>query len=279
MSTPRHRLPPLPKTIRSLTNDEARALDQRLPAARVSVANCVTCHGQKVFRWRDADGQPAEYDCPCIDQYLLHRWLSFKGILKNYQRLGWGDLSGIPDETLLPPLDYVDKRQAYMDAGIGIVFTGGRGNGKTMLANLLLKRMIAEGEDIYATTFSDMVDNFAGGWQDREQARWFDRTVRNAGVLFIDDLGRERGKGRPGNVGENMLETVVRSRVGSNQPTIITTNLTEDEIHKGYGDHVISLLTERSIIVEVNGADRRDEIRLRTLDEVRLGLTRPVVLS
>lgn len=280
MSSQRHQLPPLPKTIRTLTNDESRALNFRFPDSQKTVEDCQTCLGRKTFRWWSPDRtEIVEYDCNCVDQYLLHRWLSHRGILKSYQRLGWGDLfNGLSEDVVAAIGDYVEHRQGYVNAGVGIIFTGTKGNGKTMLANLLLKQMIAEGENVYATTFSDMIDLFAGGWQDREQSRWFERTVRNAGVLFIDDLGRERNKG-PASVGENMLETIARARVGNSQPMIITTNMPEEEIHKGYGDHVLSLLSERSVIIKVTGDDRRVQTHQRLLDEVRQGLCRPVTLT
>ncbi len=279
MSSPDHlQLPPIPAIVRPLTNDQSAALNARIPAAHLTVAACVTCHGKKVFTWRDDQGNPAVYDCPCADQYLLARWLMNSGIMLNYARLGWSDLIHLSDDTIAGVMDYFEHREAYISAGIGLILHGEtRGTGKTMLAMLLLKQMLAEGIGVYATTFSDMIDSFASGWQEREQSRWFSRTVRSAPVLYIDDLGRERNKGI-GSVGENMLETVTRSRVASNQPTIITTNYSPEDIHKGYGGHTMSLISERSMMVEVKGKDLRPEVRQRTLDEVRQGLTRPVVL-
>lgn len=278
MTTSRGALPPLPRGIRLLTTDESRALNDRLRMAAVTVQNCITCHGAKTFRWKDANGQDIDFDCSCEDQYVLHRYLLHCGVMLNYQRLGWADFVHLSEKAATAAAAYFDNRDRYVNAGIGLVLTGKRGNGKSLLAYLLLKQLIGEGVDCYATTFSDMIEAFAAGWQDRASSRWFSRTVRNAGVLLIDDLGRERNKG-PESVGDNMLETVVRHRVSCQQPTIITTNLSEDDILSGYGGHTMSLLSERSLIVEVEGPDRREEMRGRTLEEVSQGLTRPVVLG
>lgn len=261
-----------------LTTNQSRALNQRYPKAAVTIADCITCHGKKTFWWRGPEDRYYEYDCVCEDQYLLHRYLLHCGVMRNYQTLGWQDCTHISGGTLGEISKYLDNRERYVDAGIGMTISGKQGNGKSMLAFLLLKRLIAEGMDCYATTFSDMIDNFAGGWQDRDQSRWFNSTVRNAGVLYVDDLGRERNRGIK-SVGENMLETVVRSRVACSLPTILTTNLTQDDIEKGYGGHTMSLLSGCSISIEVVGPDRRRVMLQRDQAEVDAGLTRPIVVG
>lgn len=267
-------LPPNPPGIRGLLSSESRIVDDRFGVH----PKCLTCLGRGTFRWR-RNGETAEFLCPCDEQFLLHRYLSHCGVPLNFQRRGFDDLDLLsPEVDLSPLLGYYEDHERYLNAGFSLVLSGGKGNGKTLLGHLLLKRLAGAGVNCYATTFADMVSRFMGSWRDPERERAFDVTVRNAGVLYIDDLGRERNKG-PNSVGENMLETVVRSRVANNQPTIITTNLSEQEIHAGYGGHTMSLLTEKSVVVTLSGSDLRDQIRQRALDEVDAGLTRPVVLA
>jgi DNA replication protein DnaC len=177
-------------------------------------------------------------------------------------------------------LEYVENREAYIGRGLGLVLTGSRGTGKTLLANLLVKDLISHGVTCYATTFSDMIESFAEGWRDREVSRWFSQRVRNAQVLLIDDLGRERNKG-PESVGDNMLESTIRYRVANNLPTLITTNLTEADVGTGYGGHTMSLLSEKAIFLPVPGADaRKHAVPSRAMKEIRLGINqRPVVIG
>lgn len=298
--TPRAQLPDLPPAIRSLTNVEARNLNAR-NRARFTPDRCLTCNGQRWFRWLDASRQhEVDYDCRCDDQYVLYRYLSHANIPLAYQRLGWGDLTHLADEVIAQTADYLDHQDAYVRAGFGMVIHGSRGNGKTLLAYLLVKQMIGSGVNVYATTFADMVSAFRDTFNDKDQQRWFAQTIRNAGVLYIDDVGREykpdryaeaalseeekarraaREDNRPGSVRETMLEAVIRHRVSNAQPTIITTNFTPDQIHSGYGGHTMSLLGEKSVFVEATGIDRRQEMNRREMDYVRRGLTRPVVIS
>lgn len=297
--TDRLTLEPLPSTVRTLRDAEAAALDLRQPLP-YTPDNCVTCRGRKWFLWRDTvTGDPAEYECSCVDQYILHRWLSHSGVTLNFQRMGWRDFDTLDDGVAKHAVDYLDRNEDWLHAGFGMMIYGPRGNGKTLLANLIVKGLIKRGVPCFATTFEAMVEAYAGGWRDPGQEQWFNRTVRNARVLFIDDVGREfradrfadatltepekhrkaMADNRPGSMKETLLESVVRYRVGSNLPTIITTNFTPEQIAQGYGGHTTSLLTEKVVEVEVRGTDQRRSIGKREAAYADAGMSRPVVLE
>lgn len=269
-----HRLPALPETIGVLTTEQSRALDKRYPESMSTLEDCITCHGTKEFRWFH-EGNVVTFDCNCREQYRLARWLWHCGILKRYQRLGWRDVDqSLVQAIEIPVSDYITHLDAYRENGIGLVLSGPLGTGKTLLAHLILKDIVAKGVDVYATSFTAMIDEFAEGWRSSEQSRWFNARIRGTGVLFIDDLGRERTK----TVGDNMLETVIRHRVACQLPTIITTNITHEDLGTAYGGHTVSLLDECSIRIEVPGSDSRSRMQQREIDMIKQGLTRPVML-
>lgn len=275
--TSMRRLPPLPPTIRPLKTDESTGLNRRYPASQSTLGNCITCKGTKTFRWYGADNEVVTYECSCADQYLLSRWLWNSGVLPKYQRLGWRDFERLPEDVALAVAGYLDVIEQAVDNGLGLRISGPKGNGKTLLAHLLIKEIIARGVGVYATSFTQMIDVFAKGWRDDEQGRWFDRRLRDAPVLLIDDLGRERNKGE-GSVGENMLETVIRHRVACSMPTIITTNIEDEHLGAAYGGHTESLLSECSLPLRVSGSDVRQQMLQRMQAEMKQGITRPVVL-
>lgn len=304
MTTPaRVQLPPLPRGIRLLTNEDSQSLNSRSPLASAynPTTRCVTCLSRKWFLWKDPAGgpDPVEYDCPCEDQYVAFRALLNSGIPLLYQRLGWADYTYLSDTAMAEAARYLDNREGFINAGFGMVLYGSKGNGKTLLANLLLKEFIGDGIPCYATTFADMVDAFADGWDDARHKAWFNRTVRNARVLYIDDVGREYvtnrfadatktedqiraaalADNRPGSVKETLLEAVVRHRVANSLPTFISTNFTPEQITNGYGGHTMSLLGEKAVFIEVTGADRRQEMRRREEDYVIAKMTRPIVIE
>ena len=276
-SISRVQLPPNPASVRMLTTNESQGLNLRFPASKTTVENCVTCKGRKEFRWYDAEGQIALYDCPCAEQYVLSRYLWHCGITIRYQRMAWRDLTRLHPDAAREVSEYLGMLEGAVDAGIGIIFTGPPGTGKTLLSHLVVKDVIARGFDAYATTFSQMIDFFAEGWSSKEQSQWFKARLRDTRILLIDDLGREKNKGI-GTVGENMLETVIRHRVACQLPTIITSNENRDTIDSLYGLNTASLLKECSTIIEVLGTDSRSAAYDDKLAEQRLNITRPVML-
>lgn len=273
------RLPALPEHIRLLRTDESAALDLRYPQSKTSIVNCLTCKGTKTFRWyAPGTSDIVDYECPCTDQYVLSRWLWNSGIQPTYQRLGWRDFERLPDSAAIAVSNYLDILERAADSGLGLTITGPKGNGKTMLAYLILKEAVAKGLEVYATSFTQMIDTYAEGWRDKALGQWFNRRLRDAPLLFIDDLGRERNKGA-GSVGDNMLETVLRHRVGCSMPTIITSNIDAAALGEAYGGHTESLLSEVNIPLLVQGADIRRSMLDRRQQEIRDRLTRPVVLA
>lgn len=148
--------------------------------------------------------------------------------------------------------------------------------GKTLLCTLLLKHLLAEGFDGYFTQFNDLLDAYTAGWRNTEDRDWFVRRVRNAGVLVVDDVGKE-SKGRSEMVG-SVFDQVIRARVASARPTIITTNYSPAEMHSGYTGSVMSLLAESSVMHEVPGMDFRTRANQRTITDMQAGVIRPLVL-
>lgn len=280
-------LPPLPPAVRTLTNDEREWLLTRHPDVPSSPEHCVTCKGKGSFLWwdsaaRDLDKpfvkQPeiVEFKCPCLDQWILHRYLLFCGLGLSYQRMGWADVEaeqGAVDKAR----NYLERLPAYIDAGCGLILYGGNGTGKTLLATLILKTALAYGYDGYFTTFSEMLDTYASAWRSEQEKAWFFRRIKNVPFLVLDDPGKEM-KGRLG-MPESTFDEVLRHRVAGSKPTLITTNYTMEKLQEGYGGSVMSLLHERSTTYRFTGGDWRDNARLRLDAEVERGLTRPVVLG
>lgn len=148
-------------------------------------------------------------------------------------------------------------------------------SGKTMSGNLLLKRLVGMGVDVYQTSFTDLLDSYAAGWRSAEDQEWFLRRVRNARVLGLDEVGREY---KGAKINDSVLESVLRHRAQHCLPTILMSNLSPADVGAGYGGHSLSLLTERAIVVEMSGQDARPAFNERMLAELRAGLTRPVVV-
>lgn len=272
----------LPRGVRTLTKTESDRLrsddGNNLPS---SPNDCPTCRGKKKFQWWDDPYSPepetiVTYECPCVNQWVLYRFLLHAGIEKRYQRLSWADMRWCDTAALDKASAYIAEHESYVTNGLGIFMTGTQGTGKTGLATLILKALLGEGYDGYFTTFNDMITRFTAGWRDVDDQRWFHQRVKNAGVLVIDDPGKET-KGRI-ELPQALIDEIIRHRVAGLRPTIIAANLSLDQFAQSYGQYVMSLLHEASTSITFDSPDARDNVRMRFHRERELGLTRPLVL-
>lgn len=272
------RLPPLPPAIQSLTDPDSQRLDalhnRTLPR---TLSECVTCRGKKMFLWRDPQGQPAQYECPCADQRILNRFLLYCNIPLTYQQYSWVDATNVEAGAMTEVIDYAAMSEPYLAAGIGLILHGTGGTGKTLVATLLLKQLISKGQKGYFCTFNELLSSFTAGWRDPEDKKFFISNIKNSPFLVLDDVGKEM-KGRS-DLTEALMDEVLRHRVASLKPTILTTNYNFETLKAGYGTGVMSLLSERSISYEFTSQDFRPQVQQRVLYEARNGLTRPVVLA
>lgn len=271
-------LPPRPPAIRLLTDTEAERLRSTYPGIPKSVSDCITCGGAKVFRWRQG-ADLVDYDCPCADQWIMHRYFLHSGLGVLYQRYSWTDAGSVDTAVIDAVIDYDSHIDAYVRTGRGLILRGAKtGTGKTLVAALLFKAMLAKGIDGYFTQFNEMLDAHAAGWRNEEERSWFIRRVRNAGVLVIDDVGREY-VGRGVELIESTLDKIVRARHDDCKPTIITTNKDDEFFSARYQGNVMSLLSGTCDIVEVTGQDYRATQAENAKFEAREGLTRPIVVA
>jgi DNA replication protein DnaC len=268
--------------VRILKQEESSRLNSLYPGLPTSLAQCPTCAGTKWFRWYDDYNSPTsknivDYDCTCSDQFILFKYFLNAGIGKQGQRLALGDAVGADAKALQMISDYLENSGYYVNRGMGLLFHGTHGSGKTMLTTILIKQLLAEGVDGYFTTFNNLLDNFASGWRDDENRKWFEKRVRNAPLLVIDDIGKENKN--LNNMATNAVDGVLRSRVQNSLPTIITTNLSLNEFERSYSSGVMSLVSETSLTHEFQGDDWRPNQRERNQREAQLMLSRPIVVS
>jgi DNA replication protein DnaC len=218
----------------------------------------------------------------------MHRYFLHSGIGLAYQRMNWGMVE-VEQGAVDLVKEWREYAERYVPAGVGLILHGSIGSGKTMLSALLLKELLADGWDGYFVTFSGLLDEFASGWRDEEQKRWFRDRITNADVLVVDDVGRElkqrsfvKGEGaidRSRPMAVSTMDEVLRYRVAHCRPTIITTNMTTEDLTSDYGSNIMSLLNEKSATYEFVGSDYRRTAYSNQDKEIQLGLTRPVVVS
>lgn len=231
-------------------------------------ARCGTCRGAGSYTFRDET-----HPCDCAQQLALTRHYLVANIGPLYHRLDWIDYRGA-EGAMKHAAAWIERRERNLEIGRGLLFRGEFGRGKTMLAALIAKEMVKLGVPTFFVTFAEMIEMYTRGWGDDASRDRFERKVTATKVLVLDDLGKELT--RKNNLPQSTFDAVLRQRVVELKPTILTTNLTVPALRNGYGGAIMSLLVERSNLVDVEGGDWRKNVQDREDAEADRGWRRPV---
>lgn len=139
-----------------------------------------------------------------------------------------------------------------------VAMFGGTGLGKTHLSSAMAGVIIENGNDVYYTGAMNMFSDF-------EQKRFgnsagFDSTgdvsqYFNCDLLIIDDVGTEMAN----QFTVACLYNVINTRLNRKKPTIISTNLTQEEFRKRYWDRIASRVFGEFLILPFLGKDIREQ--------------------
>lgn len=148
---------------------------------------------------------------------------------------------GISPRMIMEKSFQTCKRYAYdfsMKAG-NLLFSGNTGLGKTFLSACIARTVADRG-------FSVVYESAGRLFQTLEKARFEANEENRAAaakymgcdLLIVDDLGTEL----PGQFVTAALYSLVNDRMLENKPTIISTNLTEDDLVRRYSPQIASRL-------------------------------------
>ena len=253
-----------------LLPEEAERVYAQMPALENGYFDyCPTCKKTGSYR---RGGKV--YQCDCEMQLALAKHYTAAGIPQDYQRIGWADIKMEPPEQVQ---DYLAHLDAYLERGVGLVFSGPRGAGKTMLAVLVLKEIVKRCYPCYYTTFATTVEAYTNGWGGNHiAASWFRHKFLDSKALLLDDMGKEFFSKIQLNV--TTFDHILRTREQNNRPTLLTTNMTIPEMTAGYGEGILSMLVGKSFFISMSApGDFRYQLMERITSDVHNGEERPIV--
>lgn len=152
---------------------------------------------------------------------------------------------------------YLKNLREMKEAGIGILYVGPNGPGKTTLGMICMKYLARAEWDVYCISLGEIVEDIQKSWQSKEDSIVIGK-CREADFLFIDDVGKEH-RGQSGFV-QTVFDNLIRYRVQHRYPTFLSSNFTKKELEITYGDSVMSLLEGKLLPVVVDGSDYRKEV-------------------
>jgi DNA replication protein DnaC len=228
-----------------------------------SLAVCPTCGSSRLdvdednYGWEEGtyllDG--VEHRCDCQTQLDLFIHYTLANIGDQYQRLNWKDFSGSQAAKDAVAL-YLDKWEKAKLNGMGLEFSSPNlGVGKTFAATTIAKELIKKGERVYFLPFLEVVEILAHS-KDRSPQ---ETRLRDTPVLVLDEVVPAITAAQR-ELFASKFEEVIRHRTNYNLVTIMTTNLTPDELHDEY-PRAYSLLAAKQIRIEMKGQDARQGVR------------------
>ena len=120
--------------------------------------------------------------------------------------------------------NYVSQWPRMQENGIGLLFWGSVGTGKTYLAACIANALLDQGVPVLMTSFGRMLGAMPGP-ASGEQTAVLDEWMRYP-LLIIDDLGVERDTPYT----TELVYHIIDARYRSGRPMVITTNLTMTEL-------------------------------------------------
>ena len=155
------------------------------------------------------------------------------------------------DALLLKRLkNYVEHFDEMFERNKGILLYGPPGTGKTFGANCIANALINRGVPVMVTSIVKLTCGFGDELQHTLSV------MRNARLLVLDDLGAERNT----EFKAEQIFDIIDSRISSNRPMIITSNITDFKTEKDIRRRrVYDRITKACIPLYVDGESRRRE--------------------
>lgn len=212
--------------------------------------------------------------CQCFKQAivdLLYAQSNMKSAItqENFETFSYDyyDKAYIEETTGLSPYENIrrvvreciDFIKNFNSSYENILFYGNTGVGKTFLSNCIAKELLNTSHTvIYLTSFQlfDILEKnkFKKGDDDFETVEQFNG-ILNCDLLIIDDLGTELNN----SFISSQLYLCINERHLSRKSTVISTNLSLDELNRMYSERIFSRITSNYKLLKIVG----DDIRLK----------------
>lgn len=207
--------------------------------------------------WREMNGTSSI--CSCLSRFESYVELDDAGIDREYWDISFDNWKG-DGLALRKVQEYIQHIESAYKNGLGMVFYGNNGTGKSMLSVQILRAALSRGYSIRFITMAEVTALMKSKIDKPDiDGKFYEDKVKNAEFLCLDNLGSEY---KPQNFGTyTMAEFDILSRYRRRNllPTLITSNLSDSEFISNYGSSISSLFSASSQFVRVEGKDFRQE--------------------
>ncbi len=136
-----------------------------------------------------------------------------------------------------------------------LLMVGGTGLGKTHLSTAIARRVIERGYEVKYESVQNVIaayehDRFRSGREDDDEES---RVYLDAELLILDDLGTELVN----SFSVSALYHLLNTRINREKPTVVSTNLMQEELQAKYSDRIFSRLLGEYRILLFKGTNVR----------------------
>lgn len=154
-------------------------------------------------------------------------------------------------------LNFIDNFDAPSEKNL--LFTGNTGLGKTFISNCIANEILKIGKTVLYQTASNMLDSIIDYKFGKTNGELIYENILNADLLIIDDLGTENLNSVKFAELFNVINTRLLNQNNHITKTIISTNLTLNNLFNNYDERIFSRLAGYYNICKFFG----DDIRLK----------------
>lgn len=168
----------------------------------------------------------------------------------------WDDSKGNNSLKLIAE-KYCNKFSEAKKNGLGFMFFGNPGNGKTYTANCIANYLIKKEYPVICVSINGLLERIKKTYSTwgQEGEDTILKGLANADLLIIDDLGTEQSS----NWAVSKVYNIIDSRYRKGLPLIITTNFSMEDLKEKYGYRTADRITEMCTPIHNKGKSIRQE--------------------
>lgn len=250
-----HALEELKEMLADISDKKERLLlDAHLPADYLQPSyTCPDCKDTGYI-----DGQK----CHCFKQAvitLLYEQSNLREMLQseNFQTLSYeyydGDHLSHFKNAVITCQNFIKNFNSDYH---NLFFYGTVGTGKSFLSNCVARELIENGHSVIyfsASALFDLLSRYSFDYKNKEEQRERYNDLYQCDLLIIDDLGTELTN----QFVASQLFSLLNERHMGKKATIISTNLSLEELRNRYSDRIFSRITSHYELCKLTGPDIR----------------------
>ena len=190
--------------------------------------------------------------CECMKVFKYLKSLYYSHIPSDYWDLTFDELHVSTSYKKIVH-EYIENLDNAIQKGLGIMFLGERGIGKTSLVAEIAKAAVIKRYSVYYEIMQVIVD-------DRfTDSQTVTRKIKNADLVIIDELDKVLMR-ENSNI-PKQIENMLRDILPNGKSVLICSNLNEDEVESKF--NIMSLIKRYINIVHMEGEDY-SEVKQKT---------------